>query len=478
MDGLRSGRAQTTLSRRALFRLALGAAGLQLLVACGGATLGTPAGGGGSGTAQPTGVSGGGGGASGTPVPAGNPVRGASPAGLRGGEVKIGVLYPLSGSIAQSGNDCKAAVELAAEIVNGGHPDLSLPLAKGAGLPGLGGAKVVPVFADHQGKAELGQSEAERLISEKVPALYGAYVSAVTKTASAAAERYGIPFMNGESSSPALTEQGYRWFFRTSPTDVSFSKAMFDFIKALNEKKNAAIKSVALFYEDTDFGINSAKAQKDLAGPAGITVATEVKYRSNATSLTSEVQTLKAANPDVLLPSSYQNDAILLVKQMKELDFNPRLIIAQDSGFLDNAFITGVGKDAEGTTSRAAYSQDITEIKPQVKAVANLYRQRTNRELVDIAARAFTGFLTLCDAINRAGSTDPEAIRQAIVATDIPGDQTIMPWKGVKFDAKGQNTLGEAIVVQLHDGVYKTVFPFEFAAMEAQFPTPKWSERK
>lgn len=476
----------TRLNRRAFLCLALGAAGVQLLAACGGQTLATPAPGGGAASA-PTAASGAGGAPTTAPAPTkgGSPVASpsgagaaASPAGQQGGELKIGVLYPLTGSLAQAGNDSKAAVELAAEIVNNAYPNIALPLAKDAGLPRLGGAKVVPVFADHQGKAEVGQSEAERLIGDKVIALYGAYASAVTKTASAVAERSSIPFVNGESSSPALTEQGYKWFFRTSPTDDDFSKAMFDFITGLNQKKNAGIKSVALFYEDTDFGTNSAKSQKMFAQQAGITIAAEVKYRSNATSLTSEVQTLKASNADLLLPSSYQNDAILLLKQMKELDYNPKLIVAQDAGFLDTAFVTAMGKDAEGVTSRAAFASDITEKKPQVKAVAELFKQKANRDLVDISARAFTGFLTLCDAINRAGSTAPEAIRTALQQTDTPGDQTVMPWKGIKFDQKGQNTLGEAIIVQLTGGAFKTVFPFEFASTDVVFPVPAWGSRK
>src|SRR5438034_3405976 len=102
-------------------------------------------------------------------------------------EVKIGALYPLSGPTAQIGIDAVAAIKTAAEIVNEGA-DLPLVLAKNKGLPGLGGAKVVLVVVDHQGKPEVGQSETERLITqEKVQALIGAYFSSVTAAASQAA---------------------------------------------------------------------------------------------------------------------------------------------------------------------------------------------------------------------------------------------------------------------------------------------------
>ena len=116
-------------------------------------------------------------------------------------EVKIGVLYPLSGPVAQVGIDAVAAVKTAVEIVNEGA-DLPLSLAKSKGLSGLGGAKVKLFVVDHQGKPEVGLSETERLITqEKVHAVFGAYFSSVTGAASQAAERAGIPFVNAASTS-------------------------------------------------------------------------------------------------------------------------------------------------------------------------------------------------------------------------------------------------------------------------------------
>ena len=108
-------------------------------------------------------------------------------------EVVIGVLYPLSGNAAQVGIDSVNAVRLAVDIINANH-DLNLPLGKGEGLPGLGGAKIRVIFVDHQGKPDVGQAEAERLITqEKVHAVFGAYFSGVTQTVAQVAERYGVP---------------------------------------------------------------------------------------------------------------------------------------------------------------------------------------------------------------------------------------------------------------------------------------------
>ena len=157
----------------------------------------------------------------------------------QGREVVIGVLYPLSGPVAQAGVDAKAAAETAAEIVNT-RQDLELPLARTEGLPGLGGARLRLIFVDHQGKPELGQSEAERLITqEKAVALYGAYHSSVSATASVVGERLGVPYLSGESSSPTLHRRGFKWFFRTSPHDEHFSIAMFEFLKELQAKRGS-----------------------------------------------------------------------------------------------------------------------------------------------------------------------------------------------------------------------------------------------
>src|SRR3954469_4106124 len=159
-------------------------------------------------------------------------------------EVAIGAVYPLSGNLAKVGNDIKSAIELAVEIVND-EVDIAVPLGKGKGLPHLGGAKVRVVFADHQSAPEKGLSEAERLVTqEKVVALIGSYNSNVTATASQAAERLGIPFLNADSTSPLLTARGFKWFFRTTPTDDEFSENFFKFLDEM-KKKGKAAKTVA-----------------------------------------------------------------------------------------------------------------------------------------------------------------------------------------------------------------------------------------
>lgn len=401
------------------------------------------------------------------------------PAAAQPREVVIGALYPLSGPVAQAGVDARAAAELAVEIVNGKH-DLDLPLARTEGLPGLGGIRVRLVTVDHQGKPELGQSEAERLITqEKVAALYGAYHSSVSATASQAAERHGVPYLSGESSSPTLHRRGLKWFFRTSPHDEHFSIAMFEFLKELQAKRGVKLASVGIVNEDTLFGADSAKVQAQLAAQHGYQVAVNLAYRARSTSLVAEVQRLKAASPAVLLPTSYTSDAILIMRTARELDYNPPMILAQDAGFIESDFVTAVGKDAEGVMSRSVFSLDLVAKRPVVGKVNDLYRKKQGKDLNDNTSRAFTGMLVLLEAINRARSTDPEAIRKALLATDLKPEQTIMPWKGVKFDpATGQNELGTPLITQWRDGKLRVVWPFDLAAVDVLHPLPKWSDRK
>ncbi len=393
-------------------------------------------------------------------------------------EVVIGVLYPMTGPVAQVGIDSVNALKVALDIINT-DMNINLPLGRGVGLPNLGGAKVRIVVVDHQGKPDIGLAEAERLITqEKVHALFGAYFSSVTNTASQVAERMGIPFLNAESSSPALTERGFKWFFRTSPHDGHFSLAMFDFMRDFEKKRGIKFKSVAILNEDTQFGADSAKVQEELAKKYGYEVAAKIAFRKDATSLDTEVGRLKAANADVLLPSVYTSDAILLTRTARNLDYNPKVIIAQNAGYTDSKFETEMGKEAEGAITRAPFAMDLAAKKRLIPVINDMFKKLGGRDITDVPARAFTGFLTLADAINRARSTNPGAIQKALRETNIPADQLIMAWTGVKFDEKGQNAGVRAILQQLQGGSYHTIYPFELATKDVIYPIPRWSERK
>ena len=400
--------------------------------------------------------------------------------GLAGGAaaqqpVKIGVIYPLSGNSASAGNYSKMAIEVAADVINNGNAELAkiMPLAKGGGLPGLNGAKIQLIFADNQGTPAAGQNQALRLISEeKVAALIGAYQSGITLTASAIAERHGVPFVNGESVAATLTERGFKWFFRTTPVAADFARAYSTFLK---EQKAAGQKvgSIAIVHENTEYGNSVASVIADQFGKDGLAVSQKIAYSANSSDVQPQVLQLKEKNPDVVIFISYTSDAILYAKTMKELNWKPGIMIADNAGFNDPSFVKTMGSTVEGLINRSAFSGG----KPgSVPALFNdLYKAKTGGDsLDDVSVRGLQSFLVLADAINRAGSTDPAKIRDALRATDMKADQMVAGYDGVKFDDKGQNILAASVVTQMRNGQYVSVFPKSRATADVILPYKGW----
>ena len=334
------------------------------------------------------------------------------------------------------------------------------------------------IFADHQSNPQVGATEAERLINqEKVVALMGCYQSNVTATASQVAERYQIPFLNDSSSSPTLTQRGFKWFFRVSPHDGLFIANSFEFLRDLQKKKGFKIKTIGLLSANNLAGSDAAKLENKLATEQGYTVVKSISYPVRSTQLTSEVESLKAANPQLIMEHSYAPDAILAMKTYKELNFLPEMILANDAGFSDTDYVKTLGKDGDYIISRDTWALDLANRNPLIKQVNDLFYARYKINFTGNSSRAFTGLMVLADALNRAKSTNPTAIRKALAETNIPPDKLIMPWKGVRFDETGQNVLASGIVVQVIGGKYVTIWPFDRASHDVIWPMPRWNQR-
>jgi branched-chain amino acid transport system substrate-binding protein len=387
--------------------------------------------------------------------------------------VKIGAIYPLSGNAASAGNYSKTAIELAVDLINNGNPDLkAVPLADGKGLPGLGGAKIEVVFADNQGTPAAGQNQALRLITEeKVVALIGAYQSGITVTTSAMSERHGIPFLTPESVASNLTERGFKWFFRTTPVAGDFARAYSDFLK---EQKAAGQKTatIAVVHENTEYGNSVASVIKEQFAKDGHNITQMINYSANTTDVQPQVLQLKEKNPDVLIFISYTSDAILYAKTMKDLNWKPSIMIADNAGFNDPSFVSSSGALVEGLINRSSFAPG----KPgSGSALINeLSTTKSGVDLDEPSARAMQGMLVMADAINRAGSTEPAKIQAALKATDLKADQMVTGYNGVKFDEKGQNVLASSLITQLQGGKYVPVWPKEKAAGELKMPYKGW----
>jgi branched-chain amino acid transport system substrate-binding protein len=388
--------------------------------------------------------------------------------------VKIGVLMPLSGNSGAAGQASKAAIEVGADIVNEAHPELApIPLAATAGLPRLGGAKIQLVEADHQGNPSLGQSEALRLITqEHVAAIVGAYQSSVTFAATTVAERNGIPWMVGDSSSPNITGRGFKWVFRTTPIGPDFAVAYSDFLKGLGAMGHP-VKTVAIVNENTEYGTSVGGVIRERLAKDGYDVVAQIPYNANGTDVSAQVLQLKEKNPDVVIFVSYTSDSILFMKTFKSLAYKPRVVIGDDSGFSDPSFVTSVGSLAQGAINRSAWS--VGKPGSVTYRINEMYKAKTGRELDDTSGRNMEGFLVLADAINRAGSTNPEAIRAALAATNLSPKQLMMGYKGVRFDKTGQNTLASTYLIQLNGAEWYTVWPKAAADRALAWPFQGWA---
>lgn len=407
-------------------------------------------------------------------------------------EIKIGVIYPLTGGAAAAGRELRAGAELAAKIANNAMPELPMTMARNAGIQSLGGAKVKLIFKDHQGNPTLGADLAKKLIlDDKVDGILGCYYSSVTKTVSAVCEQYGVPMINGSSTSPALTTRGFKWFWRTTPHDKWFTKDLFELLKGLTEGKVRGVPAIpkkdlmniASACEKTEWGSHVSGLIKDFAKEYGFRMRKSLLYAAKSADLSSEVRSLKAARPDVMLFASYTSDAILMVKTLKAQKAQPKIIWGQDAGFEKPEFRNTLGEGIVGILTRTVFLPKVVEIKKLAGQVNALYKAKTGNDLGGASARAFTGLQTWVHVLEKAGSTKPADIQRAANAIYIPGKELVVPWAGIKFsntgDELGQNVLGSGLIGQYQkqkDGTVglEIVYPFDVSSADMIYPFPKW----
>ncbi|MGD8564187.1 MAG: ABC transporter substrate-binding protein [Desulfarculaceae bacterium] len=401
-------------------------------------------------------------------------------------EIKIGVIYPLTGGAAAAGRVLRAGAELAAEIANNSMAGIDMDMAKQAGIKSLGGAKIKLIFKDHQANPQLGADLAKKLIQDdKVVGILGCYHSSVTKTVSAVCERYGVPHINGSSTSPALTARGFKWFWRTTPHDKWFTKDLFELLVGLTKGKVKGVKAVpkndlatlVSACEKTEWGAHVSDLIKSLAKEYKFKLAKSILYAAKSPDLSSEVQSMIAAKPGAMLFASYTSDAILMVKTLKSMKAKPKVIWGQDAGF-DKPEFRELQGDIEGILTRSVFLPSVTKVKKVAGQVNAIFKKKNNVNLDGASARAFTGLQTWVYVLEKAGSIDPKAIQKACNSIQIPGDQLVVPWKGVKFASTGgetgQNVLGSGLIgqYQMKGGQLglEIVYPFNVATAPMIYP--------
>ena len=378
-------------------------------------------------------------------------------------EVLVGNLHPLTGPIAPIGTHISRAIKLAVEEIN----------ASG-GIKSLGGAKIKLIDADTEGKPDLAMQECEKLIREGVTAIIGAYQSAATFTSTAVAEKYKVPYIVPVSVADEITERGFKYVFRNNGKSDWISRDTIDYITYLNKLTGRKSNKLALIYEDTIYGQSTAKAARKYAADAKIDIVADLPYPANAPDLTQVVMKLKQAKPNFVMGAGYVQDAILILNTVKDLRVDLDAFIGIGAGY-SNPQILQIGKAAEYMICLDVLHGDL-KIKG-LKEADDRFLKKYNSQMDGSCASSYAAVYILKDALERAGFTDREKLRNALAATNLGiGEHGNIISAPIKYDKNGQIDF-HFMFKQVINGKYVSVYPPDLAPKAAIFPVPKWKDR-
>ncbi len=395
-------------------------------------------------------------------------VLAGSPAIAKTKVVKIGNILPLSGPSASVGIQGKYARELATEQIN-----------NAGGIKSLGGAKLENIYVDSKSDPTVGVSAAERLInSDKVTILSGCWNSAVTYPSTQVAERYKVPFIVPVSVRNTITERGFKYTFRIAAKDAWWARDQFEFLEDMKKKSGADLKTMAFVYENGDWGVGMAEQWEKLAKKYGYDVVLNEPYPSTASDLTPVAMKIKRKKPDVILLTSNAADAILLTNTMAEMRVKAKAIIGTGGGHADPMFRKNCGANAEYMFDVVEWEADLR--KPGIPELNAEFKKRHGFNLSGESVDAYASVYVIADALEKAGSTDPKKLRDALANMHLDsGPAMIVSYDAVEFDETGQNINAGIVMVQYRmiDGNLERVSVWPASAAragyEAVFPMPK-----
>jgi branched-chain amino acid transport system substrate-binding protein len=241
--------------------------------------------------------------------------------------------------------------------------------------------------------------------------------------------------------------------------------------------------NLAAACEKTEWGSFVSRLIEDFAKEYDFDLRKSMLYAKEAPDLSSEVRSLKASRADVMLFASYTSDAILMLKTMKAQKAQPKVLWGQDAGFETPEFQETLGDDLIGILTRTVFLPKVVEVKALAGQVNQLYKAKTGNDLSGASARSFTGLQTWVHILEKAGTTDPAAIQSAANSIEIPGEELVVPWAGVKFSTSGkevgQNVLGSGLIGQYQKGPdgkvgLEIVYPFDVTTADMIYPFPQW----
>jgi len=382
-------------------------------------------------------------------------------------EVKIGQIYPYSGPLSTVAKFMDIGTMLAVEEIN----------AKG-GIKSLGGAKLTIVSGDSQAKPEVGMAEAERLIEAGCVVLTGCFQSSVTLAATEVAERLKTPFVCTIAIADEITRRGYKNVFRLEQDTSGIGKDCDDFIAWLEKTTGESIRTAVVIHENTLYGMSMADSLKrNLGKQSNLKVLKDISYPHTTKDLSTEVIQIKALKPDIIICTSYEQDAILMTRSLYDQRVDLKGIIGCSStGHQGPIPIQALGMIQE-------YVMDITttinRFHPRFNSILKNYEKRTGTSITDMFFfYSYDAIQVIADALEKTGSTDKGKIRDAISKTEgVPALTSSVP-STIKFDQTGQNVHAKFLTVQCLGQKDTIVWPDKFKEKSVVFPMPKWKDRK
>jgi branched-chain amino acid transport system substrate-binding protein len=357
--------------------------------------------------------------------------------------VNIGGLYPVTGSFAQIGQGCVNAAKLAVQMVN-----------EAGGIKSLGGAPLNLIVSDVQSDTTVTRTETDRLINAyKLSAIHGCFASALTLIASEVAERAKMPLLTGSSSDQLNKNRRYTFtpFSRAS----QFAEAQLQMSRLVSDSPK-----VAVIFENTAFGTSTSNGLREQASGQGVEVVMFEPYSAGLTDASPLINKVRASGANMLFPVSYLNDLILIIRAIRQNGLEIA-INGGSGGFVIPDFYKNVGSVGEGLLGVAHWNHDVNA---DALKVNENYKKQYGEFLFEYAGGLVAQTFMIADALERAASTDPQKVRDALSTLDVSSGYAAMgPGGKVKFGPNGKNIYAHPVGVQWQHGDLATVFPKEDA---------------
>ncbi len=397
-------------------------------------------------------------------------------------EWKLGLIFPLTGNLAFGGNEGLAGCEIAQEMVND----------KG-GANTLAGKKKIVFARANAPDQTAGTAEMNRLISnEKVKLVTGSFSSAIANTAVPVAERNKVLYWEGNAVLTDLTKRGYKYLFRcVAPASFSGGDSASFVANYIAPKigKKPEDFTIGVAWEDGAYGASVRDGIKERAKKHNLKIVADEGYNAKSTDLSSLVLKLKAVNPDAILAASIGADAIVLCKQLRDLDVNPKAIIGTSAGWGVPNLAQNIGKTVNGIFS-SDFPCDVNAkaLLPEALAMREefmkRYKAKKNGQLP--SANAWLSFaatmVLLNEVLSKVKSLDPDEVKEVALSLDLP-EGSMANGCGVKFiphdqENGGQNSRAFCTILQWLGDRVNVVYPEKYANRAPEsIPLPKWSER-